>query len=299
MAAQRGLRQTALLAVVPGLALAAFIILYPLWRVIIISFSDLSRFGKIRGWAGFDNFGSVFASSEFLACILRSLVWTGSVVAGTMLIALPTAIILARDFYGRGLARVIVMLPWAISLTMTAIIWRWALNGELGLLNHSLTSLGLTEGNIVWLALANTAFPLQIMIGVLVSVPFATTVFLGGLSSIQADLYEAAAIEGASGWRQHMTLTLPLLRPFIKIAVVMNIIYVFNSFPIIWVTTQGGPGGSTDILVTYLYKLAFRFGRMGDAAVVSIVMFALLVGLTWLYLRAIAKHNDEQGQAQA
>jgi multiple sugar transport system permease protein len=127
------------------------------------------------------------------------------------------------------------------------------------------------------------------VIGVLVSIPFATTIFLGGLSSIPTDIYEAASVDGASVFGQFRTLTLPLMRPYVNIVLVLNIIYVFNSFPIIWVLTEGGPANSTDILVTYLYKLAFVFGRMGDAAAVSLIMFAILLVFSLLYLRLAAR----------
>ena len=193
-------------------------------------------------------------------------------VGGALLISVPVALILNEDFYGRGLARVIIMLPWAVSLTMTAIVWRWALNGESGMLNSALRGLGAhRRQHPVAGAAPATAFPMQILIGILVTVPFTTTIFLGGLSSIPDDLYEAAAHRGRQRrGQQFRAITLPLLKPFINIALVLNTIYVFNSFPIIWVMTQGGPANSTDILVTYLYKLAFRFGKLGEASAVSL-----------------------------
>ena len=209
------------------------------------------------------NFQAVLADPLFAESLIRTGEWTAGVVGGTVLIAAPVALILNARFVGRGLARALIMLPWAVSLTMTAVVWRWALNGQSGLFNLTLQEVGLIDHPIVWLAAAGTAFPAEIIIGILVSIPFCTTVFLGGLASIPAEIYEAAAIEGASAWQQFATLTLPLMRPFINIALVLNIIYVFNSFPIIWVMTQGGPANSTDILVTYLYKLAFVFGRDG------------------------------------
>ena len=153
------------------------------------------------------------------------------------------------------------------------------------MLNSALKGLGLIDENIQWLAQAGTAFPVQIAIGILVSIPFTTTIFLGGLSSIPDDLYEAARLEGAGDWQIFVAITLPLLRPFINIAVVMNTINVFNSFPIIWATTQGGPANSTDILVTYLYKLGFSFGKLGEASALSLMMFALLLVFTILYVR--------------
>jgi len=165
------------------------------------------------------------------------------------------------------------------------VVWRWALNGESGMLNSGLRDLGLLDRNIQWLAEAATAFPVQILIGILVSIPFTVTIFLGDLSSVPDDLYDAAAVEGAGRWDCFAQITLPLLRPFINIAFVLNTIYVFNSFPIIWATTQGGPANSTDILVTHLYKLAFRLGKLGEAAAVSLIMFAILLVFTMIYVR--------------
>ncbi|MDQ0471760.1 carbohydrate ABC transporter permease [Labrys wisconsinensis] len=271
--------------ILPSFLLAALVVLMPLYEIGALAVHDVNRFGIMRGFIGLEHFRAVFADPDFIAALWRTLVWTAAVVLGTLVVSVPIALILNEDFYGRGLARIIVMLPWAVSLTMTAIVWRWALNGESGMLNSGLRGLGLMDANIQWLAEATTAFPMQVLIGILVSIPFTTTIFLGGLSSVPEDLYDAAAIEGAGRWDQFRLITLPLLRPFLNIAFVLNTIYVFNSFPIIWATTQGGPANSTDILVTYLYKLGFRIGKLGEAAAVSLIMFAILLVFTLIYVR--------------
>lgn len=281
------------LLIAPSLVLAAAIILWPTATLIEIATHDVNRFGQLRGWNDFQNVTALFADADFWAALWRTLVWTVAVVGGAILVAVPVAIILHRDFYGRNIARVIVMLPWALSLTMTAVIWRWALNGESGMLNSALLGLGLIGRNVQWLATGEVAFAMQILIGILVTVPFAVTIFLGGLSSIAPDCYEAAALEGAGGWQMFRHITLPLLRPFINIALVLNTIYVFNSFPIIWVTTQGGPAGGTEILVTYLYKLAFRIGKLGEASAVSLVMLAILLVFTVLYARLVMRGRGQ------
>jgi len=273
------------LLTLPSLFLAAVVIFWPVWDLVQISTHDVSRFGQLRDFSGFANFTELFADPDFIAALWRTGLWTVLVVGGALLLSIPVAMILNMDFHGRGLARVIIMLPWAVSLTMTAVVWRWALNGESGMLNSALMKLGLISQNIQWLASAETAFPMQVLIGILVTVPFTTTIFLGGLSSIPDDLYEAAALEGATPFQQFREITFPLLKPFINIAIVLNTIYVFNSFPIIWVMTQGGPANSTDILVTHLYKLAFRIGKLGEASAVSLVMFAILLVFTMIYVR--------------
>ncbi|MER8753989.1 sugar ABC transporter permease [Mesorhizobium sp. M1050] len=273
------------LLTLPSLFLAAVVIFWPVWDLIQISTHDVNRFGQLREFNDFANFAALTADPDFMAALWRTGQWTVMVVGGALLLSIPVAMILNTDFYGRGIARVIIMLPWAVSLTMTAVVWRWALSGESGMLNSALIGLSLIDHNIQWLASAETAFPMQVLIGILVTVPFTTTIFLGGLSSIPDDLYEAAALEGATPLQQFREITFPLLKPFINIAIVLNTIYVFNSFPIIWVMTQGGPANSTDILVTHLYKLAFRIGKLGEASAVSLVMFAILLVFTMIYVR--------------
>jgi multiple sugar transport system permease protein len=272
-----------LIFIAPSFILAVLIISYPIVDLIRLSLYDVGTFGQLNGFIGTLNYQDVFDDALFFEVLLRTFYWTFFVVVGTVLISIPIALILNEDFYGKGIARTIIMLPWAISLAMTAVIWKWMLNPDYGMLNHFLISIGLIDENIGWLADASTAFPMQILIGILVSIPFTISIFMGGLTSIPSDIYEAAHIDGSSYMQQLRTLTLPLLRPFINIAVVLNVIYVFNSFPIIWILTEGGPSNSTDILPTYLYKLAFQYGEIGLAAAVSIIMLSILLLFTFIY----------------
>lgn len=294
--ANRIQKSVPMMMILPGLALAIAIIGYPIFDLGWTSMHDVSRFGKLTGFNGGENFAEVFADPLFWESLWRTGIWTVAVVGGTLAISMPVAMILNDDFHGRGVARVIIMLPWAISLTMTAVVWRWALNGRAGLLNATLMNAGIIDQPIEWLATASTAFVVEILVGILVSIPFTTTILLGGLSSMPQDAYEAAVVDGASGWHQFRYITLPLMKPFINIAIVLNVIYVFNSLPIIWVMTEGGPANGTDILVTYLYKLAFRFGQLGKAAAISLVMFFVLLAFTMLYV-ALVSRNDRDDAA--
>jgi len=163
------------------------------------------------------------------------------------------------------------------------------------MLNATLYDFGLLKQPITWLATADTAFPIEIAVGILVSIPFSVTVFLGGLSSLPREIFEAARIDGASAWQRWRFLTLPLIRPFINIVLVLNFIYVFNSFPLIWVMTQGDPANSTDILVTWLYKLAFRYGKLDIASALSILMFFILLAFTIVYAVLAMRNEREAG----
>ncbi|WP_118178533.1 carbohydrate ABC transporter permease [Paraburkholderia phosphatilytica] len=281
------------LLIAPSLILALFIISYPFFNIVYQSVHEVSRFGMIRDFNGIANYTRIFTDPVFLDTVRRTIWWTAFVVGGTVLISVPVALVLNQDFYGRGIARTIVMLPWSVSLTMSAVVWRWSFNDDYGMVNVTLQRLGLIHGPIHWLATPELAFPVEIAVGILVSIPFTVTILLGGLSSVPGDIYEAARIDGATSWQQFRKLTLPLLRPFVNMAILLNIIYVFNSFPIIWVMTQGGPDNGTQILVTYLYELGFRLGRPGEAAAVSLIMLVMLFIFSMLYLRLQPKTTGE------
>lgn len=280
-----------LLFIAPGLILSAFIILYPAWELIQTSLRKVTRFGKVTSLNDFANYEKVFSDPLFQDAAIRSVWWTLLVVGGTLIMSAGISLILNEKFHGRGIARVIIMLPWSVSLSLLTVVWRWALNGETGYLNHALQQLGIIDSPVVWLASGSTAFTVMILIGVVVSIPFTTTIFLGGLSSLPGDLYEAARMEGASHWHCFKTITVPMMQPYVNIAIVLNVIYVFNSFPIIWILTEGGPANSTDILVTYLYKIAFKYGKLGEASVVSLLMFIFLLVFAAIYLRLVSRNE--------
>lgn len=273
-----------LMLVAPSLLLSLVVIGYPIFDVLRMSLFQVNRFGAIGDFNYLANFVAAFSDPVFLQITWQTVIWTVGVVGGTILLSVPIAIILNEDFHGRTIARTIVLLPWAVSLSMTAVTWRYVMNGDFGTFNLALSSLGFPVSNYPWLAEPATAFTIEILVGILVSIPFTVTIIIGGLSSIPDDLYEASAMDGASAFKRFTNITLPLLRPFMKIAVVLNVIYVFNSFPIIWIMTNGAPANRTDILITYVYKQAFAFGKLGTAAAGSVVMFAMLLCFAFLYL---------------
>jgi len=274
----------AFLLILPSILLSGFVIGYPIFDVLRMSISKVNRFGIVQGFAGWGNFAKAFTDPIFLQATYQTGLWTLAVVGGTILISIPIALLLNENFHGRIVARTVILLPWAVSLAMTAVVWRFVVNGDFGMLNHTLSSLGLMERNFPWLAYQSTAFGIEVFVGILVSMPFTVTILLGGLSAIPDPLYDAAQMDGATGWQRFTNITMPLLQPFLKIAVVLNVIYVFNSFPIIWIMTGGGPANGTDILITYVYKQAFAFGRIGNAAAASVMMFLLLLVFSIIYL---------------
>ena len=277
----------------PSLMLVIWIIGYPVADLMRMSVHAVNRFGQVGNFVGALNFSKVFADPLFWASFWHTVIWTVCVTVGTILISIPVALILSQDFAGRSIARLIVLLPWAVSATMTGIVWRWTLNGQFGMLNALLFQLGLTNQPIEFLATGEVAFPVAILIGILAAIPLTVIIFLGAFSSLPDDVFDAARIDGAGPLNMFRYMTLPLIRPFINIAIVLNVIYAFNSFAIIWILTQGGPANSTDILVTYLYKMAFQYGKMAEASAMSLMMFAFLLVFCALYARFAMRERDQ------
>ncbi|MDO8943907.1 MAG: sugar ABC transporter permease, partial [Desulfobacterales bacterium] len=247
----------------------------------------VDQYGRYRGFRGLDNYLALFSDGAFLAALNRTLVWTIAVVVITTILSIALAIILNRPFRGRAVARGLLLLPWATGLVVVGLLWRWMAQPDFGALNHLLASVGY-DVRVEWLANPTLSFPLMIGIAIWASVPPTTLILMAGLQTIDRDFYEAAAIDGARGVRVFWDFTLPLLRPVLAVSVLLNVVFVFNSFPIIWTMTEGGPAGATDTLVTHLYRQGFRLYNVGGAAAISMVIFVILLAfaivhtkLTW------------------
>lgn len=284
-------RLTLILWTAPVVALVLMFVVYPLGSMIISSFSILSFTGLHKGWAGWNNYLAVLADPALPTVLRNTATWTGTVVAGTILTSIGAALVLNESFPGRRIVRWILVIPWATSLIITSLVFAWIFDSRLGTINVLGMDLGILQRPIAFLGDGWTAMPILIMVGIFVSVPFATYVILSGLQGISKDLYEAASIDGAGVLQRFWTITLPLLRPFIGLAALLNAIYVFNSFPIIWIMTNGGPINDTQTLITYMYKLAFSNDETAKAAALGTAGFLLLFLLGSIYWVALQRSN--------
>ncbi len=281
-------RHTTILWLLPALLLVLFFVVYPLWSMILASFSTLSFAGVRTGWAGFDNYIAVLNDPVIPQVLRNTAIWTIGVVVGTIVISMAVALVLNETWPGRTFVRWVLIIPWATSLVITSLAFRWILDSQLGTLNVLLLQWGIVDEPLEFLSNASRSIPLLILVGIFVSVPFTTYVLLAGLQGIPSELYEAARLDGASALRRFRRLTLPLLAPFVTLAALLNAIYVFNSFPIIWIMTQGGPLNDTQTVITYAYKLAFSTDEVAKAAALasaSLVVLAVAGSIYWLVLR--------------
>jgi multiple sugar transport system permease protein len=224
--------------------------------------------------------------------LIRTFIWVFGVVFFTMIISLPVAQLLNAKYPGRKVVRWAVIIPWAASLVMTSTVWKWILDAYYGVLNEIAMDLHLLKEPIDWLANTKASFAWLMVVAVFVSIPFTSFVILAGLSTVPADIMEASKVDGASAWQNYRRIIFPLLKPSLFVAAVINLINVFNSFPIIWVITGGGPGYETDTTTTLAYKISFRDQDVGQSASMAAINFAIILVFIALFLKA--SKNQEQ-----
>ena len=250
-----------------------------LWNV-ALSFQQFSLFGASK-WIGIGHYREMVQDEVFWTSLWNTLIYIASAPVGIAL-ALAISLMVNIDIRGRNLYRTIVFLSYPLMTVAVGIIWRWMYDEKVGLFNFVLRSLGIIERPLPFLQSFEWALPSILLANVWQILGFYMIILLAGLQTIPQNLYEAAAIDGASARQQFMRITLPLLRPSIFLAFVIGIMTSFTSFDLVYVMTQGGPSHSSELLVTYIYKAAFELSRIDYAAALTVVQFALLVVLTWL-----------------
>lgn len=295
-APKKGNRLTAIkpyIWLLPSILMMTVFILIPIISVFRISFSEVGRTGKVKGFNGVENYLAVFHEPAFRHTLVNTIIWTVIVVGLSTIIGFVLAMVLNKEFKGRKFVRAVVIFPWATALIIQSVAWKYIINAEYGALNVLLSKLGLIDQFVNWTSTPTSTFAWECWIGIFVTVPFVTFCVLSGLQSIDTTYYEAASVDGASFWTKLFKITLPLVMPSLTVSTVLNIIYVFNSFPIIWTISKGAPADQTHTLVTYLYQLSFSEGRGGLAAAVSVIGFVILSICAGVYMIFSLKAEKE------
>ena len=277
----------------PALVLILLVVIWPVIELIRTSFTDISLAGSLLDFNGLANYRDLLANTDLYPVVRRTLLWVFGIVFFTVLLSLPLAQLINQNFPGRKYVRWAMIFPWAASVVMTSMIWTWILDAYSGELNLTLTQLGLISEPVDWVNNPGSSFYFLMWVAVFVSVPFTTFVLLAGLQSIPADIVEAASVDGATHWQIYRRIKFPLLRNSLLIASIINIINVFNSFPIIWVMTRGGPGYETDTTTTFAYKLAFIESNMGQSTALGVFNFMIIMIIVGFYLRVTKATRTE------
>lgn len=286
MTGRRTRRATLILCfLAPSLAIFLLYRILPLGWNVVLSFQDWSPLHPAH-WAGWDHYSEMLNDDDvFWQALWNTLIFMCS-APFAVAIALAIALLVNSDLKGAAIYRTIVFLSYPLMTVAVAIIWRWMYDERGGLINYVLRSLHIVDKPIPFLASFGWALPSVMVADVWQVLGFYMIVLLAGLQNIPPHLYEAARIDGAPARARFWRITLPMLKPSLFLCAVIGILNSFSSFDLVYVMTDGGPGHATELLVTYIYKEAFKEGRFSYAAALTVAQFLLLLVLTALANRA-------------
>lgn len=289
-------RRLAALLVAPALAVTAAVALFPLGWTLWESLHrhDLRMPWLGRPFVGLDNYAEILGDGRFWGAMLHTVFFTAVSVALEIGLGLFLALALNQAFRGRGLVRAAVLIPWSIPTVVAALLWRFLFDAQAGIVNEILVGLGAFDAPIVWFVRAATAWVPVILADVWKTTPFVALLLLAGLQNIDPALYEAADVDGASPWRQLRSITLPLLRPALAVALIFRTLDAFRVFDLIYVLTGGGPGTATEPIALYAFNALFSNLRFGYGAALSVIVFLVTFLLALLYLKGMGSLTEDE-----
>ncbi|PYM39170.1 MAG: sugar ABC transporter permease [Candidatus Rokuibacteriota bacterium] len=278
------------LFVLPLVVLVLLLIAYPLGSAVYLSLTE-KYVGYPPRFVGLKNYVELTGDPVFRKVIWNSAVFTVGSVTVKLMIGLLMALSLHQALFARRLVRGLLLLPWVVPTVITALAWHWMFDALRGFINVSLETLGLIGEPIAWLGQPSTAMMAVVVVNIWRGFPFFGVSLLAGLQAIPADLYEAAAVDGASATQRFRHVTLPGLRPVIFVTTLISTIFTLNDFNIVYVMTRGGPGIATHILATYTYEVGFQALRWGRAVAVSMYLMPLVVVMIVVLARRLTRED--------
>lgn len=279
-------RRQAYLLVAPAVLVLGGVALYPILAAVWLSMHRFILVFGERRFTGLENYAYLLGDSRFWAALGNTAYFTAVAVTVEVLLAVPLALLLQKAFPGRGLLRASVLVPWAIPTVVSARLWAWMFNPEYGVINRLLPG-----QDINWLGAPGYALHAAILVDVWKTTPFVALLVLAGLQGISEDLYKAARVDGASPWRTFVSITLPLLKPALLLALLFRSLDAFRVFDAIYVLTEGGPANTTETLSIYAYKTLMRSGDFGYGSTLSVATFLCVVLLTAVWLRLLGREE--------
>lgn len=276
--------------ILPALAVMLLVIGYPVYDTIYLSFFAtppqlaMSR----KSFVGLDNYVRILGSDAFLSVTWNTVLWTFFSTIIAFVLGFCAALVLNREFVGRGLLRGILLVPYVVSAVAAAYVWRWLYHSDFGAIGALAVALGIADQPIIFLDNASMVLPSLIVVNIWKEFPFAMIMVLAGLQTVPDQLLRAARVDGAGHWHAFWHMTFPHLRNVSMITVLLLVVTSINSFTIPWIMTGGGPAGASHIWITAIYEMAFGRLRFGPAAAYSVILFAIMMSLGYFYVRALA-----------
>jgi multiple sugar transport system permease protein len=279
--------------VAPMVVTLVLVSVFPLLFSIYLSFAAINPNLQLE-FQGLANYLNIFRDLRVWRSLLHSAVLMAGSVLGQFLLGLASALLLHQQMRNRRWARLALLLPWVIPPVVTTLTWRWMLDSRAGLINDWLTRVGVLKEFRSWIGLPDTALLSAVVVSVWRGFPFVMIMLLAGLQAIQKEYYEAAEVDGASPLQRFWHITIPGLRYTIAVATTIAAIWAFKEFAIVFLLTEGGPAGASEVVVTLVYKMFFLFARFGDAAALGVIVLGILLGFAGIYVRLVLGRGNEE-----
>lgn len=283
------------LFVLPAFIYMLYFVGYPIVSNIILSLQDVTvktLTAEIKPFVGFQNYFALFKDPVLKTSLLNTLLFTVCSLVFQFSIGFALAVFFNKNFKFAKPVRGMLMIPWMIPITVTALMFKFIFGTDVGILNHALQGLGLIKERIDWLTSTNTAMFALITANVWIGIPFNMILLSTGLTIIPSELYESASIDGANKVQSFFKITLPLLKPTIESVLILGFIYTFKVFDLVYVMTGGGPVNSTHMLSTYSYKLSFELFKYSKGAAVANILFVVLLIVSLFYLKFVYTEEE-------
>jgi len=280
--------------IAPAAAYVALLVGLPVLMSLFLSVSDARVGSETISFAGLTNFRSALATPAFRVALRNSFLFTAAsqalVVAGATLLALA----LREPFRGRGLLRLLVLMPWVAPISLGAIGWKWLLDSLYSVVTWVLVALSLVSASNppMWLGEPRLAMLSVLLVHAWRTLPFATMILLAGLSAIPRDIPEAAAVDGSGFWRTHFTITLPMIRPILLVALLFGVVFTFTDMTAVYILTRGGPADATQVLPSLAFFTGILGGDLAQGAAISLFLFPLLLAAAVALLRLARRAED-------
>jgi multiple sugar transport system permease protein len=277
-------RRQAYLMIAPAVAILAGVAVYPIVAAAWLSLHRMILVFHEKRFIGASNYAFLLSDARFWSALGNTAYFALVAVTLELLLGLGFALLLTAAVPGRGLLRASILVPWAIPTVVSAKLWAWLFNPDYGLVTRLLS---LSDVNL--LGTPGYAMHAAILVDVWKTTPFVALLLLAGLQTIPQDLYKAAEIDGASRLRTFRSITLPMLRPTIAVALVFRTLDAFRVFDAVYVLTEGGPANTTETLSIYAYKMLMRAGDFGYGSTLSVVTFFCVMAISVVYLRVLGR----------
>ena len=275
------------LMIAPAVLYIALVVGVPFFLALYYSVSDITAGDRTLDFVGLQNFASVVTTTKFQTALRNTFVFAISAQVAVMVLGTILALALLREFRGKWLVRLLILLPWVAPISLGTIGWLWILDSTYSVLNWTLEALGFVGeyGGFMWLGIPHLAMGSVVTIHVWRILPLATVILLAGLSSIPKDIHDAAAVDGAGFLRHFFQVTLPLIRPIMLVAGLFGLVFAFTDMIVIFVLTRGGPYDTTQVLASLAFFTGIQGGDLAEGAAIAVFLFPLLVAVAIAFLR--------------